>query len=149
MTTSARPRGVTGAVALGGALGAVSGWLMMGAVRRALTPWAPVGTTGPAGEVLHALVSLLPLIAVNVTGSFLLGLLRARAARPGAADRPRLVAGLGTGLLGSFTTVSTAAALVLGPLPWGSALGALLVLAVLSTVAAALGLRAGSEARAA
>lgn len=144
MTTSARPVGVGGAVALGGALGAVAGWLVMGAVGRALPPTSSVATPGLPGEALHVLVTLLPLLAVNVVGSFLLGLLRSRAARAGAAERPRLVAGLGTGFLGSFTTISTVAALMLGPLPWAWALGALLVLAVLSTAAAALGLRAGS-----
>ena len=103
------------------------------------------------------LVQALPLFVVNVLGSFLLGLLWAASRRRGPDWRPRLVAGLGTGFLGAFTTISSAVALVLWPVRLGAAasgaggvlaaaVAVLLVLALmaaLSTAAAVLGLRAG------
>lgn len=77
-------------VALAGGLGAVA--------RLVLDGWATGRTGGryPAGTLL-----------VNVTGSLLLGLVTGLAA--GALLPPRWALVLGTGLLGGFTTFSTAA----------------------------------------
>ncbi|MDX2340884.1 CrcB family protein [Micrococcus sp. M4NT] len=164
-------RSVLPAVALGGSAGAACG----AALSSATTAWVataaaaagPSGLSvaGPTGALVHTLSSAAPLLAVNVSGSFLLGLLWARSRRAGPQWRPRLVAGLGTGFLGSFTTIASAVALVIGPLQWGmdavsavpsgigGALGAaallgpvlvvLVLLAALSTAAAVLGLRLG------
>lgn len=72
------------AVALGGAAGAVLRWLLGEAVPTGRGfPWTTFG--------------------INVIGSFLLALLPAVAA---VRRRPTLVAGLGPGLLGGFTTLS-------------------------------------------
>lgn len=163
------PRSVLPAVALGGSAGAACG----AALSSATTAWVATAAAGPSGlsvagptgALVHTLSSAAPLLAVNVSGSFLLGLLWARSRRAGPQWRPRLVAGLGTGFLGSFTTIASAVALVIGPLQWGmdavsavpsgigGALGAaallgpvlvvLALLAALSTAAAVLGLRLG------
>ncbi len=79
---------VIGAVALGGALGALLRWLLV----------------APAPEDGSSVVHWITLGLVNLSGSFLLGLLT------GHASRRRLphwlTAGLGTGLLGAYTTLS-------------------------------------------
>jgi fluoride exporter len=77
---------VVGAVALGGALGALARW-RLGEAFPASPDGFPWGT-----------------FAVNVVGSVLLALLPAVAA---ARSRPALVALLGPGVLGGFTTLST------------------------------------------
>jgi CrcB protein len=76
-------------LALAGGLGAVARFVLDGVVTAARSWRYPVGTT-----------------AINLTGSFLLGLLASLAGRvlPGSAY---LV--LGTGFLGGYTTFSTAA----------------------------------------
>jgi len=81
-------------------------------------------------------------LAINVTGSFALGLL---VARLWSSAAPWLRAGLGAGLLGSFTTFSAfAVTLVELGFTWGAAL--YLVLSVgLGLVAAWAGLRIGSR----
>ncbi|TIC80269.1 chromosome condensation protein CrcB [Nocardioides sp. GY 10127] len=74
------------AVAVGGAVGAVARW--------SLGQWAPDGTGFP-----------LTTFTINVVGAFLLALLPAI---PAVRRRPTLATGLGTGVLGGFTTLSTA-----------------------------------------
>lgn len=71
-------------VAAGGAVGALARWAVV-------ATW-PTATGGPGWGTL----------AVNLTGCFLLGVLAARAAPDGL-----LRLGLGTGVLGGFTTFST------------------------------------------
>ena len=76
------------AVAVGSALGAPARYLLdqlISSRHERLFPW---GT-----------------FAINVSGSFLLGLLVSAAAHGGVA--PWLLAGLGTGFLGAYTTFST------------------------------------------
>ena len=77
-------------VALCGGLGAVTRFVLDSAIAARNRRPYPVGT-----------------LVINVTGSFLLGLLTAWAARrgPGAAE---IRAALGTGFLGGYTTFSTA-----------------------------------------
>ncbi len=79
-------------------------------------------------------------LAINVAGSFALGLLVARLWNSAA---PWLKAGLGAGLLGSFTTFSALAVTLvdLGP-TWGAALYLALTIA-LGLLAAWAGLRIG------
>lgn len=80
-------------------------------------------------------------LVINVSGSFLLGLLAGWAARVGAPPDVRLV--LGTGLLGGFTTFSTASVelvrLARDDRRW-TALALALGMVVLSLAAAATGL---------
>ena len=81
-------------------------------------------------------------LAINVVGSFALGLL---VARLWSSAAPWLRAGLGAGLLGSFTTFSAVAVTVveLG-FSWGGAAYLALTLA-LGLLAAWAGLRIGSR----
>lgn len=162
-----RAPGVRGAVALGGAAGVVAGSTAMElvGVGGLLALAGQDGGVG-LGPVAALAFAALPLAVVNVLGSFLLGLLLARSRHAGLDRRPALVAGLGTGFLGSFTTIATAAAVfLLTPLEAGwSAIAAssgvggflsataglllpplalLALLAALSTAAAVLGLRLG------
>ena len=156
-----RQRGTAGAVALGGAAGVLCGAGVMNTV--AALAGAPNfrGTFGAAFGAVDMLVQALPLFVVNALGSFLLGLLWAATRRHGPDWRPRLVAGLGTGFLGAFTTISSAVALVLWLVQLSAAaagaggtlaamasglvtvLLVLTLMAALSTAAAVLGLRAG------
>lgn len=79
-------------------------------------------------------------LAINVVGSFALGLL---VARLWSSAAPWLRAGLGAGLLGSFTTFSAVAVtLVQLGVSWGAALYLALTLA-LGLAAAWAGLRIG------
>lgn len=161
-----RAPGVRGAVALGGAAGVVAGSTAMElvGVGGLLALAGRDGGVG-LGPVAALAFAALPLAVVNVLGSFLLGLLLARSRHAGLDRRPALVAGLGTGFLGSFTTIATAAVFLLTPLEAGwSAIAAssgvggflsataglllpplalLALLAALSTAAAVLGLRLG------
>lgn len=87
-------------------------------------------------------------LLVNVAGSFVLGLLVARL-WPGAADWLR--AGLGAGLLGSFTTFSALAVSAVELTTAGSGLAAIGYLAASlagGLAAAFLGIRLGSRGRA-
>ncbi|NUL48217.1 hypothetical protein F7P69_23855 [Cellulosimicrobium funkei] len=136
---------VVGAVAAGGALGTLLRWLLVAPAPESGTPvaqWVSLGI-------------------VNLSGSLLLGLLLGIASR---RELPRwLVAGLGTGVLGAYTSLSAvvlaaSVAPVAGlgefirtgspggwPLVAGLA-GTLLALAAgaaLGTMAAAAGLRLG------
>ena len=115
-------------VVLGGALG-------VGA-RAALT-------VPPATADAHPLLVPGITLAVNVVGSFLLGLLL------GALGErmPRLRAFLGTGLLGGFTTYSAFAVQVVGTYSGAPVVGLALALVSLfgGAVAAAVGLGAGGR----
>ncbi|QCU78450.1 CrcB family protein [Citricoccus sp. SGAir0253] len=145
------------AVAGGGMAGTLARWL--------LVEVAPSPAHAP-------LAGWLALLGVNLAGSFLLGLFNGLAAR---RPWPRwLAAGLGVGVLGSFTSLSAvllAAALVAVPgvapavmsaagpgagagadpatvvASAGAALGALALGAVLGTAAGWAGLRAGGWPR--
>lgn len=114
-------------VALGGTLGT--------AARGALTLAAP----GPW-----------PVVAINVTGALLLGLLLEALARRGPDEGVRrdLRLLLGTGALGGFTTYSTfaAGAVGLASADPGRALGVVAATLVLGTLAAAAGVAVGSAA---
>ena len=116
-------------LALAGGLGAVARFLVDGAVTAARSWRYPVGTT-----------------AINLTGSFLLGLLAGLvggAVLPGSAF---LV--LGTGFLGGFTTFSTAAyetVRLLEQQRWGAALAHGLGQVVVATVLAAVGFLVGAS----
>jgi CrcB protein len=77
-------------LALAGGLGAVARFVLDGAVATARSWRYPVGTT-----------------AINLTGSFLLGLLAGLTATVLLPDPAYVV--LGTGFLGGYTTFSTAA----------------------------------------
>ena len=115
-------------LALAGGLGAVARFVLDGALASARAWRYPVGTT-----------------VINLTGSFLLGLLAGLAAGrllPGSA---LLV--LGTGFLGGYTTFSTAAyetVRLVEQRRWGPALAHGLGQVVVATTLAALGYLAGS-----
>ncbi|MFB2581667.1 CrcB family protein [Herbiconiux sp. P15] len=109
-------------IALAGGLGAVAR-LVIGGTLQQWSGWKfPIGTA-----------------AINVGGSFALGLVMSAAT---ASFAPAWVAIIGTGLLGGFTTFSTAsvdtADLVRGRL-WGRAVVNAGVVGILSISAAALG----------
>ena len=93
---AAHPLAASLQVALGGALGAVLRYQTGGAVARWL---------GPSAAVAFPWATL----AVNVTGSFAMGLLAGWLARHDGAEGWRLL--LGVGLLGGFTTYSSFALL--------------------------------------
>ena len=75
-------------VALAGAVGAPARYLLDGYISDRMAPPLPRGT-----------------IVVNISGSFLLGLLTGLGLYHGLARTPRLV--LGTGFCGAYTTFST------------------------------------------
>lgn len=77
------------AVAAGGGVGAAARLVIDGVLRSRIVIAFPLGTT-----------------IINVTGSFLLGLVTALALRHGLSPEWRAV--LGTGVLGGYTTFSTA-----------------------------------------
>lgn len=82
-------------------------------------------------------------LMVNVLGAFLLGLL---VARFWSAAEPWMKAGLGTGLLGSFTTFSAVMVSVISLSAnsrWLLAVAYLVLSLVLGFAAAAIGLRVG------
>ena len=115
--------------------------------------WLAVAAGGAVGALARALVeaafvasSPWPTAAINILGSLLLGLLAGSLfARP---TTPRwLSAGLGTGLLGGFTTMSALAVQSLALVGSGSALLAASYIALsvtLGLAAAWLGIRLGS-----
>lgn len=114
-------------LALAGGLGAVTRFVLDGTVTAARSWRYPVGTT-----------------LINLSGSFLLGLLAGLAAGrlPGSAS---LV--LGTGFLGGYTTFSTAAyetVRLAEQRRWGAALAHGLGQVVVATALAALGYLVGS-----
>ena len=76
-------------VALAGGVGAVARFVLDGLVRSRVASWFPVGT-----------------VVVNVTGSFVLGLVTGLALAHVMPEELRLV--VGTGFCGGYTTFSTA-----------------------------------------
>lgn len=112
-------------ISLAGGLGAALRFLTDAACRRRL------GTRHPWGTLI-----------VNVVGSFALGLTAS-----GAAGNPTLTALVGTGVLGGFTTFSTASWEALNLLQERRFLGAaghLVGMAALCASAAALGVALGT-----
>ena len=111
-------------VALAGGLGAAARFIVDNLIAARSRGTVPVGT-----------------LVINVSGSLLLGLLAGWASRVGAPPDVRLV--LGTGLLGGFTTFSTASVelvrLARDDRRW-TALALALGMVVLSLAAAATGL---------
>lgn len=118
------PGRVLGAVALGGALGTLARW--------GLGELVPDGSGFPTTT-----------LAINVSGSFLLAALLAQ---PACRRRPLWQAGLGPGVLGGYTTLSTFSEQSRALLADGRAATALayVVVTVAACVAAvALGARLG------
>ena len=114
-------------VGLAGGLGAVSRFVLDNAVARLIRFPFPFGT-----------------LVINVTGSFLLGLLTAWTTRTGAL--PELGTILGSGFLGGFTTFSTASMELVRLSRAGSPAKALFLasaMLVVSVLAAAAGLLIG------
>lgn len=117
-------------MALAGGVGAGLRFLVDGFIERRNRLQFPLGT-----------------LAINVTGSLLLGLLTGLAVRHGGAGGIRLV--LGVGLLGGYTTFSTASieavrlALSDGPRQVMRAVAHATGMLVLSLLAAQVGLLAG------
>ncbi|WP_026926578.1 fluoride efflux transporter CrcB [Granulicoccus phenolivorans] len=115
------------AVALVGGLGACCRLLLDGAIRARSTGPLPWGT-----------------IVINLTGSFLLGLVLGLAAAQVLPEPVRLV--LGTGFLGGYTTFSTASfetVRLVQQRQWSAAALTGLGVPVLATAAAAAGLWLG------
>ncbi|MEF2975823.1 fluoride efflux transporter CrcB [Subtercola sp. YIM 133946] len=116
------------AVAIGGGLGAMSRFVLDGVIRTYVRAGYPIGTT-----------------VINVTGSFLLGLVTALALGSVLTDDWRLV--LGTGFLGGYTTFSTASfetVRLAQTRRYAAALANGLGMLVVSVAAAALGFWLGS-----
>jgi len=120
-------------------------------VSRAL-PWLAVLAGGAIGTVTRAAIDLAtadahpwPTLGINVVGALALGLLVARV-WPIAPEWLR--AGLGTGLLGGFTTFS-ALALAVAQRPDAESLAYAAASVVLGIAAAWAGLRLGGRPRAA
>ncbi len=118
-------------------------------MRRAL-PWLAVLVGGAAGTGARAAIDLALLgthpwqtLGINVVGAFALGVLVARA-WPVAPEWVR--AGVGTGLLGGFTTFS-ALALAVASTPDAVVLAYLAASMVLGIAAAWAGLRLGGRRR--
>ena len=111
-----------------------------------------VGLGGFAGSVLRYLVTLIPMdasalfpaktLAVNVAGSFLIGLVFALAARHGWASDSQLLLFLKVGFCGGFTTFSTVA-LESNALIQGGYVPLAVVYAVVSVVLSVLAVFAG------
>lgn len=115
-------------VAAAGGLGAVARFVLDGTIR------ARVGARLPWGT-----------ITINLTGSFLLGLVTGLAAAHLVSPQAQLV--LGTGFLGGYTTFSTASMETVALVREGrigAALGVALGTLAGGTAAAALGLAAGA-----
>lgn len=135
MTATARPVHLrwrsAGLVFVGGSLGT--------AARSGLGQVVPRLGVVPVGTVL-----------INVVGAFVLGLLLEVLARAGTDDglRQDLRLGVGTGVLGGFTTYSALAVDTVALLSGGhagAAVGYALVTLVLGLAAAGLGIRCGGR----
>ena len=127
---AAHPLAASLQVALGGALGAVLRYQTGGAVARWL---------GPSAAAAFPWATL----AVNVTGSFAMGLLAGCLARHDGAEGWRLL--LGVGLLGGFTTFSAFSLELLGLIERGAP-GLALAYALVSVAAGLAGLWLGVSA---
>jgi CrcB protein len=117
-----------GLVALGGACGSVARYLLTAWATALLTvPWAPPAGTGPASPQFPVGTFL-----VNIVGAFALGyLLEALVLRgPETVRRRKIRLGIGTGVLGGFTTYSALALETQHLLADGSAWLALLYVAL-------------------
>lgn len=122
-------------LALAGGLGAVARFVLDGTVTAALARRGG-GARYPVGTTL-----------INLSGSFLLGLVAGLLARQLLAGPAALV--LGTGFLGGFTTFSTAAyetVRLAEQRRWAAALAHGLGQVVVATALAALGYLVGSAA---
>ena len=122
-------------LALAGGLGAVARFVLDGTVTAALAR-RPGGGRYPLGTTV-----------VNLSGSFLLGVVAGLAAGQLLAAQASLV--LGTGFLGGYTTFSTAAyetVRLVERRRWAAALAHGLGQVVLATALAALGYLVGSTA---
>ena len=94
------------AVAIGGAVGALSRWgITVVLPQPSLSPEAL--TTVPYGLGLTG--DFWAISIINLLGSFLLGLLHSRLERPRRRMPSWLGVGLGTGAIGAFTTLSSVA----------------------------------------
>lgn len=116
-------------LALAGGLGAAARLVLDGIIR------SRIGVTFPVGTAL-----------INVTGSLLLGLVAGLALGQVISEEWRLI--LGTGLLGGYTTFSTASfetVRLLQERRYAAALAGSLGMLVTSVLAAALGLWLGSS----
>lgn len=127
---AAHPLAASLQVALGGALGAVLRYQTGGAVARWL---------GPSAAAAFPWATL----AVNITGSFAMGLLAGWLARHDGAEGWRLL--LGVGLLGGFTTFSAFSLELLGLIERGAP-GLALAYALVSVAAGLAGLWLGVSA---
>lgn len=119
---------------------------------------------GPDTALLGGPLATVPgMVVANLLGAFLLGFLNGRVRTAPSPWDPRLVAALGTGVLGGYTSFSAlaallgspfTAALVAGPgastaaevlASFGLALALVVLIAVAGTLCAWAGLRAGSR----
>jgi CrcB protein len=117
-------------IAVGSAVGGVTRYLLGGLVQRGTSGTFPIGT-----------------LVINVTGSFLLGLLY-RYATDSAAISPELRAMLTIGFCGGYTTFSTFSyetVRLLEDGEMGRALTYILLSVLLSVGGAMLGIAAGRE----
>lgn len=117
-------------IALGSALGGVLRYLLGGFVQRATSGTFPIGT-----------------LIINITGSFLLGLLY-RYSADSAAITPEVRAMLTIGLCGGYTTFSTFSyetVRLLEDGEFGRALAYIGLSVVISVAATMLGIVAGRE----
>lgn len=115
-------------IAFGSALGGVLRYLLGGAIQRAAGPGFPVGT-----------------MLVNISGSFLLGVLLRVATQPPSLS-PEVRAFLTVGLCGGYTTFSTFSAesiTLMQDGQWGKALTYVLGSVTLALAATAAGFAAG------
>lgn len=113
-------------VALGGAIGSVSRYLLNDRVR------AVLGTGWPSG-----------IFTINVLGGFLMGCLVGALAHRGGADQERWRVLVGVGVLGGFTTFSAFSldvALMVERREWAAAMLYSIASVVLSVVALFAGL---------
>jgi len=113
--------------AVAGGVGAVLRFVLDGVIRSRF-PTFPIGT-----------------LVINVSGSFVLGLVTAVAL--GGLVPPEALAVLGVGLMGGFTTFSTASfetVRLIGGRRYGAALVTSVGMLIASVLAAALGLWLGS-----
>lgn len=97
------------AVMLAGALGAVGRFVVDGAVTRATVARSKVGNGKVGrGKVGHGRSSVFPwaTVVINVTGSFLLGVIAGLVTYHSVAPEWQVI--VGTGFCGGYTTFSTA-----------------------------------------
>lgn len=133
-------------VMAGGAMGALSRFLLNAAIMRVLSPFAALTSIPESGAGTAFPVGIL---CINVLGGFIMGLLHGLVSRntPGHAVLRALI---GTGFLGGFTTFSTFSADTLQLWLHGHPLAALLNIAAnvsLAVLAAGLGHHLGKTGK--